>query len=237
MKLPISKRLLRCAAFVPKGARVADIGTDHGYLGIYLLNQGIAAHVIAADLRQAPLQAARRNAAKYGVDARMEFRLSNGLAEIAPDEADTIVCAGMGGDLIVEILSRCAWLRTPVRRLILQPQSAGQELRRWLGENGFAVEREEPVQDGKFLYTVLLARPGEGKRLTPGQQYVSPWLLESGDALVEPYMARIAAALRTTVVGLEHAEHPRPERMAYYRTALEEVEEMRKRYENGTGNL
>ena len=161
MKIPISKRLRLCAQLVPEGARVADIGTDHGYLGLYLLQNGLAAHVLAADLRPQPLQTAKLHAAKFGFAGQMEFRLSDGLAEIAPDEADTIVCAGMGGDLIVEILSACPWLRDRNYTLILQPQSAGQELRRWLGEHGFAIACEQLVQDGKFLYTVLRAHPGD----------------------------------------------------------------------------
>ena len=237
MKIPISKRLLRCAELVPEGARVADIGTDHGYLGLWLLESGRAAHVIAADLRPQPLQTARAHAAKFGFGGQIEFRLSDGLAEIGPDEADTIVCAGMGGDLIVEILSACPWLREGTHTLILQPQSGGQALRAWLGAHGFAIDRELPVADGKFLYTVLRARPGQGIALTPGQQYVSPWLLESGDALVGPYMARIERALLAAVDGLTHAEHPRPERLAYYAQALREVEEMRRNYENCTGDL
>lgn len=237
MKIPISKRLLLCAQLVPEGARVADIGTDHGYLGLYLLQNGLAAHVLAADLRPQPLQTAKLHAAKFGFARQMEFRLSDGLAEIGPDEADTIVCAGMGGDLIVEILSACPWLHKKNYTLILQPQSAGQELRRWLGEHGFAIACEQLVQDGKFLYTVLRAHPGAGTPLSPGAQYVSPWLRQSGSPLLGAYMQRIETALRRSVEGLMGAEHQRPERLAYYRSALEEVEEMRKNHENGTGNL
>ena len=237
MKIPISSRLLLCAQLVPPGARVADIGTDHGYLGLHLLQTGRASYVLAADLRPQPLQAAKLHAAKFGFAAQMDFRLSNGLAQIGPDEADTIVCAGMGGDLIVEILSACPWLHEKDYTLILQPQSAGQELRRWLGEHAFAIECERLVQDGKFLYTVLRAHPGPGTPLTPGAQYVSPWLLQSASPLLGAYLQRIEAALRRSVEGLTAAEHPRPERLAYYRQALEEVEEMRNNYENGTRNL
>ena len=100
MKIPISKRLRLCAQLVPEGARVADIGTDHGYLGLYLLQNGRAAHVLAADHRPQPLHTAKLHAAKVGFAGQIEFRLSDGLAGIGPDEADTIVCAGMGGDLI-----------------------------------------------------------------------------------------------------------------------------------------
>ena len=101
MKLPISKRLSCCASMVPPGARVADIGTDHGYLGIHLLQAGISPHVIACDLRKGPLENARRNARQFGAESKMEFRLSDGLEKIAPEEIDCAGLAGMGGDLIV----------------------------------------------------------------------------------------------------------------------------------------
>ena len=92
MKIPISKRLLCCAGFVEPGARVADIGTDHGYLGIYLLKNGIARQVTACDLRPLPLRNAQENAERFGVGAQMEFLLSDGLERVTPDRIDTVVC-------------------------------------------------------------------------------------------------------------------------------------------------
>ena len=237
MKLPISKRLQCVAALVPEGARVADIGCDHGYLSLYLLQTGRAAFVHACDLREKPLENARENAARFGISKGLCLSCADGLLAVDPAGVDTIVCAGMGGDLIVEILSACPWLHKKNYTLILQPQSAGQELRRWLGEHGFAIACEQLVQDGKFLYTVLRAHPGAGTPLSPGAQYVSPWLRQSGSPLLGAYMQRIETALRRSVEGLMGAEHQRPERLAYYRSALEEVEEMRKNHENGTGNL
>ena len=235
MKLPISKRLLCCAGLVEPCGCVADIGTDHGYLGIYLLQNRLVEHVIACDLRPLPLQKARENAALFSVSDKMEFRLSDGLERLAPGEADTIVCAGMGGDLIVRILSLCPWIRDERDALILQPQSAGQALRLWLAENGFAVSREELVQDGGFLYTVLRACwDGTARTLSPGMQYVSEQLLMGGSPLLAVYFTRIENALRATVDGLRGAEHPRPERLAYHEAALREITEMRERYGIGT---
>ena len=231
MKIPISKRLLCCAQFVPEGVRVADIGTDHGYLGIYLLKNGTAVHVTACDLRPMPLQKARENAARFGEAGRMDFLLSDGLEKLPPDAADTIVCAGMGGDLIVRILSACEWVRNEKYRLILQPQSAGQALRLWLAENGFRVERETLIKDGGFLYTVLSAHwDGAVRTLSPGTQFVSPQLLSDGSPLLSEYFTRIENALRATVDGLRGAEHPRPERLAYHEAALREITEMREHY-------
>ena len=230
MKLPISKRLLCCASMVQSGARVADIGTDHGYLGIYLLQSGAARHVIACDLRKDPLENARRNAKLFGVDGEMELRLSDGLEKILPDEVDTVVMAGMGGDLIQKILSQCPWRKREELQLILQPQSAGNGLRRWMCEDGFEIQREEPVQDGHFLYTVMAIRQGEPAPLTPGTEYASPALLASGSPLVGNYLARVENALQETVRGLTNAEKQRPERLAYFGQALLEIQEMRKNY-------
>lgn len=230
MKLPISKRLLCCASMVQSGSRVADIGTDHGYLGIYLLQSGAARHVIACDLRKDPLENARRNAKLFGVDGEMELRLSDGLEKILPDEVDTVVMAGMGGDLIQKILSQCPWRKREGLQFILQPQSAGNVLRRWLCEDGFEIRREEPVQDGHFLYTVMDIRQGEPAPLTPGTEYASPALLASGSPLVGNYLARVENALQETVRGLTNAEKQRPERLAYFGQALLEIQEMRKNY-------
>ena len=230
MKMPISKRLLCCASMVTPGSRVADIGTDHGYLGIYLLQTGAARHVIACDLRKDPLENARRNAKLFGVDGAMELRLSDGLEKILPDEVDTVVMAGMGGDLIQKILSQCPWRKREGLQFILQPQSAGNVLRRWLCEDGFEIQREEPVQDGHFLYTVMDIRQGEPAPLTPGTEYASPALLASGSPLVGNYLARVENALQETVRGLTNAEKQRPERLSYFRQALLEIQEMRKNY-------
>ena len=230
MKVPISNRLLLCAAMVPPGSRVADVGTDHGYLAVYLLQNGICPFVTAADLREQPLQKARENAARFGVSGRMQFLLSDGLQDIPRDAADTIVMAGMGGDLIVRILQAAPWVCDARYTLILQPQSAGQALRQYLSEHGFAIDREALAQDGHFLYTVLRARKGAMPPLTPGQQYATPQLLQEGGALLPKYLARLESALTGTVQGLQKADEP--EKLRYYQTALAEIRDMRKQHDN-----
>ena len=233
MKLPISKRLLACIAQVPQGARVADIGADHGYLSIELLQSGRASFVHASELREQPLQKAKDNAQKYGVWDRMRFSQADGLAAVDPTQVDTIVCAGMGGDLIGRIIEACTWIRDPKYTLILQPQASGNDLRRRLGEMGFGIEEETLVEDGTFLYQVLRCRFGIPMELSPGQQYVSPALLHSGDPLIPAYLDRIVQSLTQAVEGISKATTPRPH-LAYYQTALEQVREMRDNYGNGT---
>ncbi len=231
MKLPISKRLLCCAEKVHTGARVADIGCDHGYLAIELLKSGKASFVHACDLREQPLQKAKRNAERFGVAENICFSQADGLVAVDPNEIDTVICAGMGGDLITQIVAACPWLKDKKYTLILQPQSSGQDLRRSLSEMGFGIEEETLVEDGGFLYQVMRVRFGNAKLLSPGEQYISPQLLMSGSELILSYFERIENALALTVEGLKKAATA-PQKLCYYETALQEVREMRKNYDS-----
>ena len=122
MKIPLSKRLEAACKFVQPGDRVADIGCDHGYLGIYLLKNNIASHIYASDINEGPLNAAVFNSEKFGVRDRMQFFLSDGVRSI-PQDFDTLVCAGMGADTMISILEAAPWLRSAQYRLVLQCQS------------------------------------------------------------------------------------------------------------------
>ena len=234
MKLPISDRLLCCASLVPPGARVADIGCDHGYLGIWLLTEGRAAHVSASDLREKPLEKARENSRLFGTSDRMDFHVADGLAAIGPEQVDTIVCAGMGGDCMAHILEEAPWVRDPRYTLILQPQTSGNDLRRYLGETGFSIEQERLVRDGGFLYFTLVARYGGGRPLTPGEQYLSPQLLACGSPLLPAYFDRVLGALERTVAGIQRSASPDDAKLNYYACALHEVREMRRKYDGTT---
>ena len=183
MKLPISDRLLACCAFVHPGDRIADVGCDHGYLSIHLLTQGIASSAIASDLREGPLQSARDNAAKFGVYDKIEFCLSDGVQNI-PRDFDTLVCAGMGAHTMISILESAPWLRDSRYRMILQCQIKTPMLRQYLTEQGWTIQQESVLRDGKFLYTVMeVIFDPAAPRLTPGQCYICPVL--SGEDVAE----------------------------------------------------
>lgn len=207
MKLPISQRLLACCQFIQPGQRVADIGTDHGYLSIYLLRNCIASSVIAADVAPQPLENARRNARKYGVSQAMTCCLSDGARQI-PRDFDVMVCAGMGADTICHILETAPWLEDPRYRLILQCQSRRPELRAWLARRGYRILRETLAQDGRFLYPVMEVTYAPGMILTPAQCHLSPALLESGSPLLPAFYRRVVDGLRRTVEGLRTADNP-----------------------------
>ena len=201
MNLPLSKRLLVCCGFVSPGDRVADIGCDHGYLGIYLLKNNIAASVIASDVNEGPLQSAVRNAEKFGVRDQMTFYLSDGVRNI-PRDFDTLVCAGMGADTMVSILEAAPWLRSAQYRLILQCQSKTPLLRQYLSEQGWRITQETVLRDGKFLYTVMevIFQP-DCPRLTVGQWYFPPALLENPAPDLPEYYQRLCFSLRRAITG------------------------------------
>ena len=207
MKLPLSNRLLACCNYIKPGDRVADVGCDHGYLSIYLLKQGIAGSVIASDIHEQPLLSAVRNAEKYGVRDRMTFFLSNGVQNI-PRDFGVLVCAGMGGDTMVSILSAAPWLQGGNYRLILQCQSKTPLLRRYLSENGWEIHREKAVRDGRFLYTVMevLWNP-QAPRLTAGQWYFSPALLNCTAPETDEYYRWVMDGLRLAVQHRPDAEN------------------------------
>ena len=195
MHIPLSPRLRACCDLIAPGDRVADVGTDHGYLGIWLLSNGIASHVIASDVVPGPLSAARRNAEKFGCTDRMEFHLSDGVQAV-PHDFDVLVCAGMGADTMISILSAAPWLRSDRYRLVLQCQSKTHALRKFLSDSGWHIRQETVVRDGKFLYTVMEVLFAPGHPLTPGGCWLSPALLQSGAPELAEYRRRILEGLR-----------------------------------------
>ena len=205
MHLPISNRLLACTEFIRPNDVVADVGCDHGYLGIHLLTNGIAKRVIASDINEGPLQAARRNARKYGMQDKMSFHLCAGVRDV-PRDFDVMVCAGMGADTMVSILEDAPWLKIDRYRLVLQCQSKTPLLRRYLSENGWYIAKESVLKDGRFLYTVMeVIWAPKMPRLTVGGWHISPALLKNPTPEVKEYCDRILDGLR---LALSHRDDP-----------------------------
>lgn len=206
MNITLSERLLACTGFVAKGDRVADIGCDHGYLGIYLLQNNIASSMIEADINEGPLQSALHNAHKYGVADKMRFYLSDGVKNI-PRDFDTMVCAGMGADTMMSIIHHAyEWLADPKYRLILQCQSKRPELRQWLYDKGFRINRETLAKDGKFVYSIMEVVYDPGHGITPAETYITPQLLQDNHPLLPEYYARVKHGMELTIFGLKRAQ-------------------------------
>ena len=152
----LSKRLKLISSLVPIGARVCDIGTDHGYLSIELSKT--ASKVIAADINEKPLETAKKNALKYGV-SDIEFRLCDGLSAIKKEEVDTVIIAGIGGEVISGIIERGMNIAANKDiTLILQPTTSPEFLRRFLLNNGFQIEKDIPISENGKIYSVIVVK-------------------------------------------------------------------------------
>ena len=223
MKIPLSQRLSSCCNYVNQGDRVADVGCDHGYLGIYLLKNGIAKSVIAADINEQPLHSAMINGIKFGVRDRMGFYLSDGAVNI-PRDFDVMVCAGMGADTMISILSAAPWLKAEGYRLILQCQSKTPMLRRWLWEQGWQLRRESLAKDGKFVYSVLEAVYVPSPLPEAWEYYISAPLLAEGSPLLGEYYSRIRQGLDLSLAGIQRSGSPIPEELEQLLTQLDALE-------------
>ena len=149
--MELSKRLAAVAALVSEGRTVADIGTDHGYIPIWLTEKGICKKAFAMDVRKGPLSRAEEHITGHGLGNYIETRLSDGLGALRPGEADCMIAAGMGGNLIIKILEEGRPVLNCMQECILQPQSEISKVRIWLEENGYeAVQEDMVLEDGKY---------------------------------------------------------------------------------------
>lgn len=188
--MELSKRLYAVAGLVTEGASVADIGTDHGYVPIYLVESGIASKVIALDVNQGPLNRARMHIVGHGLGDRIETRLSDGLTRIRPGEVDTVIASGMGGPLTIRILQEGKEVADQLNALILQPQSEICRVRRFLTENGYRIEQEDMVlEDGKY-YPVMRVVHGTKEPYEEWEYLYGKRLLEARHPVLLEFLKR-----------------------------------------------
>ena len=153
--LELSNRLSLIAKFIKEGSSVCDVGTDHGYLPAFLYLSHKFKSVTATDINEKPLESARKNLNKFGADG-VKLILCDGLAGVTREDADTVIIAGMGGEVISGIIDRAAFLRDESVSLILQPTTAAKELRMYLAKNGFEVKQETALSENGKIYSVML---------------------------------------------------------------------------------
>ena len=201
-ELVLQPRLRLLADMVPEGARLADVGTDHGYLPVFLLQKGRIAGAIASDIVSGPLQHARQTAAEYEVEG-IDFRLCPGLDAIGAEEADTIVIAGMGGETIQAVLEAAPWTGDGGHLLLLQPMTKVEFLRKWLSDNGYTFTDERLIFDKDHLYPVFAVRGGRQLPLTLAQQYGG--VLLDGDPLYADYLDERIGKLQKAIDGLRRS--------------------------------
>ena len=204
--MELSPRLAAIAARVPPGFRLADIGTDHAYLPAYLLLEGTIPSAVASDVNRGPLDRGRETARQAGVEEKIDFRLSDGLNGLEANEADVIVIAGMGGELIARILSEAPWTREKL--LLLQPMTAQPELRRWLNGNGYRIEGEAVVREGQKLYVILTVRGGTDEPYSPGELWAGRQRKGEGVPLRLDYLEDLLRRRRRALAGMERGSVP-----------------------------
>ena len=203
-ELRLQPRLQCIADCVPHGARLADVGTDHGYLPVWLLQRGRIERAIASDINAGPLEHAMATAATYDVSERLDFRLCAGLDGVMPDETDTVVISGMGGETIISILQDADW-DWRGHTLLLQPMTKAELLRRFLMENSMCIKSERLVRDKGEIYAVIEARAGQGAPLTNAEAWCGVGLLR--DPLYRAYAQDRIRKLERAAAGLRQAKN------------------------------
>lgn len=234
MTITLTPRLQAVAALVPQGCRFADIGTDHAYLPVWLLQNQVITSAIAGDLRKGPLDHARATARRFGCTEQLSFRLSDGLNAFTPHEADCIAIAGMGGEAIRSILSAAPWTKEDVR-LILQPQTNVPELRVWLSESGYHIHQEQCIREEGRWYTILLVSGGvDGVAWTPGTRLAGQPSRWASEGEWTAYLEFLLGRLRKQRAGLSQAAAPDGERLSELCQAEQELNErLRERKQEG----
>ncbi len=204
----LSNRLQKLAGYVPTGSVMADIGTDHGYLPVYLVSQGICTRAVAADINKGPLESARAHVEQYQVSDKIDLRLGNGLERVQPGEVDTIVIAGMGGGTIRDILQAAPETAIHARRLILQPMADEAELRNYLINHGWSLVDEELLLEDNRLYLILVAERGREELEEPLLFEIGPRLLEKRHPLLPLYLQRLQQKYQRILDGLAKSSQP-----------------------------
>ncbi|MCR5633022.1 MAG: class I SAM-dependent methyltransferase [Eubacterium sp.] len=190
MKPSLSKRMMCLANMVTPGKRIADIGCDHALVSIYLVSEGISPKVLAMDIGEGPLEAAKANIEKYGLSESIETRLSDGMSELKPGETDGAVIAGMGGLTIVGILERGLHNISPGYELVLSPQSEIPEVRAFLRTHGIKIIDEEMIIEDDKYYNIIKAVATDEEHIDTNELYdtYSQFLIEKKSPIYLRYL-------------------------------------------------
>ncbi|TFY89000.1 tRNA (adenine-N(1))-methyltransferase [Pseudomonas kairouanensis] len=203
----LSMRLERVAANVPAGARLADIGSDHGYLPVALMRRGLITAAVAGEVASTPFHAALRTVRDNGLEHQVTVRLANGLAAIEPDDGITAISiCGMGGETIRDILESGKAHLSGRERLILQPNGGEQPLRQWLMDNGYAILKEELLHENRFYYEIILAERAGPVVYSAEQLYFGPLQMQARSPAFIAKWQRLLRQKHKTLAGLERAQ-------------------------------
>lgn len=233
--MELSKRLYAVASMVTPGSIVCDVGCDHGYVSIFLVEKGISTKVYAMDVNKGPLERAREHVKEYGYEEYIEVRLSDGLKGMGEQSADSLICAGMGGRLVMKILGQSPQTVKGLKELVLQPQSEIGMVRRYLREHGFSIVKEDMVEEEGKYYPVILAKPvaksenmenGEAVSILLADKY-GPFLLQEKHPVLREFLEREQKVLQHIREDLQRAGNSEKteKRLAELLTEMKQTEE------------
>src|SRR5690606_3023567 len=205
----LSPRLLKLAGKVPDYAVVADIGTDHALLPIYLVSTGKCPRAIAVEFKEGPYEAARAAIESFGMGDTVDLRRGDGLQPLMPGEVDAVVIAGMGGAQMIRILEDAPQVRASVPWFVFQPMDGAAELRRYLVTHGFRLADEDLVRDGDEIYEIVCAAPGEERIDDDLLLEVGPRNVERRDPLLIELIERRIQGYRRVLIQVEQGRTPR----------------------------
>ncbi|MBR2722325.1 MAG: SAM-dependent methyltransferase [Clostridia bacterium] len=198
-------RLASAIPYIRRGGCVADIGTDHAYLPIHLVQEGIVSRALACDINEGPIRAARENIAAQGLEAKIDTLCTDGLHGVEPYAPDDILIFGMGGELIVKILGEAPWIKDARFGLILQPMSRPQVLRAWLLKNGFSILGERISFEDRYYQTVHARFVGKTDAYTEEELLLGKRNLEGNSPYLIPLIKHEIAVLESVLDGKSKA--------------------------------
>lgn len=202
----LGMRLKAVARFVQKDCVLADIGTDHAYLPIYLVKEGIIGKALAGDVHIGPYRAAQKAVANANLQKSIEVRRGDGLLIVEPGEADMVAIAGMGGATIIDILAKCPETTKHLKGLILQPMNAAPQLRVWLNQNQWRIAEEELAIEEDRLYEVIYAVPGSERLADLILYEIGPKLWEERHPLLPIHLEALLRATKRILGNMSASE-------------------------------
>ena len=225
----LPKRLAAVASLIPPGKTVADIGTDHGYLPVFLINSGRSSKVIASDIHRGPFERARSYIRSQGLEESIDIRLGRGLQVLQPYEVQVAVIAGLGGETMVEIFAEGREIIASLEGLALNPVTHQSGVRRWLTGNGWRLEDENLVEDQGRLYQIIFACPGkqlESAGWSDLEYEIGPLILRKRHPLLKEYLGRKLKKYERVANNLQFSKSTQTvERLKKLTADIENVEE------------
>lgn len=206
--IKLSQRLMALARLVPSGWRAADIGTDHAFLPCYLVENGISPSALGVDVREGPCQAALRTVQANDLADKVLIRLGDGLKPLAPGEVEVAILAGMGGSTMVEILEQSAEVVKPLKRLIFQPMTGSDTVRRWLSANGWSIIAEDLIAEDGRIFEVIAAEKGNNTSLGEAETLYGPLLIKNRHPLLGQILERDIRGVREILNRLIQSQSP-----------------------------